>query len=596
MHFGTVTGTIRSMSRVFFILLIGLLSGALVLTAGTLFLSGNLGSDYTYFLPRLLYGYFWFMENGAFSVPWFSPAWCGGMPFFADPQVMYYSVPQWLTFISSPEVAVLVTFLLFASIGGLTMYLLLRNGFELDPWLALTGAALFAFNEFFLVRMTVGQLTNHAFMLIPMVAWQLILSAHAAGWRRWALLSQAALVFAYVVYAGAANLIVPFVLAVAGLMLIYACCYRTSLRVLASRLLVAGVIGACISSAKLVAGYAFISGFPRDGLSLGVFPDITHSLVSVFTMLFLNPWLSLQEVKTEILVQAHELRFGVTVVPLLLLLPGVFALPRVLWAVTLHRLLCTLLLLAIMAVPIVLSTGSEVIQETLKPLPYFRELGLASRWLCLLIPIVIVVPLLLVGQLQRALPGNAGAGRLSMAIACLSMPVIVISYFMTERTQDYPYNPDAVIAGYERIKNGGAVPTIEYVEDRPGAKLLTGLDDAFIRGRSSRICYQPIFGYKLERFPLQHLHAGPVYDEVKGYLNIKNPACYLYPAENQCSRGDHFRIAQSDYAAHFLTNQPFPWHRPFYQQAADLLSVLTLLCSMLVVLLGAFRNLAGKAA
>ncbi len=34
----------------------------------------KLGHDYTYFLSRLLAGYYWFETNGLFAIPWFTPA------------------------------------------------------------------------------------------------------------------------------------------------------------------------------------------------------------------------------------------------------------------------------------------------------------------------------------------------------------------------------------------------------------------------------------------------------------------------------------------------------------------------------------------
>src|SRR5213080_1554820 len=69
----------------------------------------GLGGDYKLHLPNLLAGYFHGLTNGPLSVPWFSPAKCGGVPFLADLNVGYYSLPQGLSFIVDPLAAVRLT-------------------------------------------------------------------------------------------------------------------------------------------------------------------------------------------------------------------------------------------------------------------------------------------------------------------------------------------------------------------------------------------------------------------------------------------------------------------------------------------------------
>src|SRR5258708_949654 len=63
---------------------------------------GKLGDDYEYFLPLLLAGKFWIAENGLLAPPIFSPAFCGGLPFLANPQSIFYSVPQALALLTDP--------------------------------------------------------------------------------------------------------------------------------------------------------------------------------------------------------------------------------------------------------------------------------------------------------------------------------------------------------------------------------------------------------------------------------------------------------------------------------------------------------------
>lgn len=75
--------------------------------------NGRLGSDFSIGFPNLLDGVFWYHNNGLFKAPWFTPSWGGGLPKFPNPQSMYYSVPQFLCFITNPLISVKLTLLLF---------------------------------------------------------------------------------------------------------------------------------------------------------------------------------------------------------------------------------------------------------------------------------------------------------------------------------------------------------------------------------------------------------------------------------------------------------------------------------------------------
>jgi len=91
---------------------------------------GTLGHDYAYVLPRLLAGLFWFKSNGLDEVPWFTPAFCGGVPFLSDPQSFYYSVPQFLSFVFGPVTSIYVTFLLFAGVLYAQWFLYLSDDYR----------------------------------------------------------------------------------------------------------------------------------------------------------------------------------------------------------------------------------------------------------------------------------------------------------------------------------------------------------------------------------------------------------------------------------------------------------------------------------
>lgn len=533
-------------------------AGVLVMTGTQLFLGDSLGSDYTYFVPRLTFGYFWWLENGAFSIPWFSAAWCGGLPYFADPQVMFYSVPQWLLFVAGPQTSVFVTFVLFSLLGAMGFYFLLTRIFVMNQTLALIGALLFAFNEFFLFRMLIGHLTYHVFPLIPLVTLAITASIRQDGLRAPAMVLLAGVMIAYVVHAGAANFLIPFMLSVLLLLIVYLLVHPDQLGSAVTSYVGAGFIGFLLSLSKIAAAWSFVRWFPRGTLSLGVFDDLTESLMATFTLLFMNPWLTLTEISTEYLIQAQELRFGVTLVPLLLLLAGLLAVPAMIRAVTMTRLLLLAVLMLIMAIPVVLSVDAPALNHLLKQLPYFREMSLAVRWIAMLIPVAIVIPLLMMNQVFQEV-GESTRSALAYGLLLITTVLLLVSHLITEKPWDIPYDPATQNNRYHEVRAGGAVPAIAEIVAAPEAKTFANVDDAFLGGGSTQICYQPLFGYELERYPIGKLKEGSVFAEESGYLNLKNPACYLFPEENACKPGGHFSIADRDEAGRFVTNQPFNW-------------------------------------
>jgi hypothetical protein len=57
---------------------------------------GTMGHDYALVMPNWLDGHIWSANNGL-AAPWFTPSFCAGQPFYADPQSSFYSYLQRLT-------------------------------------------------------------------------------------------------------------------------------------------------------------------------------------------------------------------------------------------------------------------------------------------------------------------------------------------------------------------------------------------------------------------------------------------------------------------------------------------------------------------
>ena len=79
--------------------------------------NGGLGHDYEMWFPRMLAGVYYFVTNGVSVIPWFTPSCCGGTVFFANPQYLFFSIPQFLNFYFDPIVSIKITMMLFAALG-----------------------------------------------------------------------------------------------------------------------------------------------------------------------------------------------------------------------------------------------------------------------------------------------------------------------------------------------------------------------------------------------------------------------------------------------------------------------------------------------
>ena len=86
----------------------------------------------------------------------------------------------------------------------------------------------------------------------------------------------------------------------------------------------------------------------------------------------------------------------------------------------------------------------------------------------------------------------------------------------------------------------------------------TKFDHIFTQGSSNALCYEPIFGYRLEALQKDQLRISEInIPDKDGFLVLKNPACYVYPAENECRPGMHFMVTEWDRVKRFVNQQDF---------------------------------------
>lgn len=548
---------------------------------------GKLGHDYALFLPKLLDGSWWYQGNGLLAVPWFTPAFCGGIPLFPDPQSLYYSLPQFLSFWFDPLQSVYLTFLVFGGLGFLGTYVLLHGVFGCSLPVALFGAGCFLWNGFYAHRMLIGHLTYHAFMLVPLIAYVLLRAprgdARATRWTGTGDVVFAGVLVAYMFQAGMVNVICPALGSIVGL----ACLHSVQTGQPSPfwrRFSLAGVVAGGLCCAKLVAAMAYLHHFGRDAYMLPGAPHLLDVVRLIGYSLFIGPahvYAGQVLVHLQWLLDRHEFEFGVTVVPGLLLLFGSGeALWRRTWMQKCTRLgpwawLHIAILAILLCLPVALNYYTPGWNAVLKQIPIVQNSTSLMRWISLYIPLVVVLSCLALEHTTCLRPYRA-----SIAGVCLL--TLVTIHMGTERAYYHAqsYAPELVVQAAHRTQGGEWTPAISHIavfhNDAGQPFMPPARNDVLTQGHSQLLCYEPMFGYRLEAFPITALRPGPVMQEHNGFLNVKQPACYVYPAANACTPGDHFSVQQAQEAAAFVRYRPWPFSLPVWQRLANCVSGLTL--------------------
>ena len=552
----------------------------------------RLGHDYAAVFPNWLDGRYWFANNGL-EPPWFSPSFCAGQPFFADPQSAFYALPQMITLVSDPLTAAYSSLLICASLMFWGGYILMRRVFLTSPATACLVGGLLMFNGFLPHRMIAGHTSYQAFSLVPWVALALLIPIEGRLAKATAGVVAGVLI-AYWVQSGLGTLIVAAALAVLVIALV-AAMRGASMRSFVTRSMLASIVGLGLSASKLVAAMSLLSQLPRDFYPLPGAATIADTLVMLLACLFL-PSQAAQQIGVPRLANLmwaaapHEWAYGFGMAAAVLAVLLLYSLARN-RAFKLpsggRQWLLFSAIIVVLAWPLAFSTWQADWNAFLKSLPLLGSTSFPLRWFIVYIPFTaICLGLLLESQLR-------GRARTLAALACLAGTVILSAieprgYY---EQQGYDIRPIMIANEYARSHPGearigqlGTEASLQVGDNQTNL----GSNDTLIVGMSQVYCYNPIFGYRLEKFSAEGLESGDVLKETDGYLNLKNPACYVFPKENGCSPGDRFRSDQFEQARAFAGYRPFAFRTSRLQDYASIATLATLvgtaviLCAWLV--------------
>lgn len=540
---------------------------------------GEIGYDYSYAVPHLLAGYYRFLSEGIFSVPWFSPHACGGFALAAHPHSFYFSIYQLLTFFMAPSHASQYSFFVFAGIGQIGFYVLMRQVFSTPKILALAASTLFLFNSFYTFRMIIGHMTFHSYMLLP---WLLYCACLRLDTQRTALIAKnvglgilLGMLAAYIFLSGGVHITLPMGLAVLAIYAIYVAT-GGAIPHFWQRVVIGAIVAVVLSSSKLSMATHLIQHVDRSFYALPGFTSLWDQLIHVgYAMFFEHPVGVYQHLVNYDLYRhaKFEWEFSVGVMPLICLpVLTIYHLVKGNLHVTHLRVGALCLALVILLLPLAVTFHTPAWHAILQNIPLLKNSSLLFRWYCIYIPCLIFCTIGLLQALPypRLRTGVAGL----VILGTMGVFVLRDNTFYTDY-HNYHYSPAVLDAAHAKATSTGHVQPITMIgEDNAFGmhSVLTG--DLMGQGISALNCYEPLFGYSHENFPQQTLHNGSAIALKNGVYNMKNPACYVFPAENHCAPGDHFRADQAKQLEQFLAYQSFEFAMPTYQKVINVVCVI----------------------
>ena len=345
-----------------------------------------------------------------------------------------------------------------------------------------------------------------------------------------------------------------------------------------------------VCAGKLAAVVGLLGHVPRDMYPLPGFRNIAVAGWMAWQSLFLWPASAMTHslANAAITLELHEFDYRVGPVPLVLM--GVAA--WLAWtgrqgATPLRTRLLWEALALLLLVPLALNTYGAGWTAFLKAVPILRNSSNLVRFFA-----AYIVPACIGAGL--ALDRIVAAGPRSWTVAVCGAGLTALSLLAGDRGFYGPagvgvYDPAPVEASWRRLATGGAVPAIERLAiplDHAGKPDMSiGRGNLLTEGASPLFCYDALFGYHLELFRQGSLHAGRITDVTasggRQELNLKNPACYVFPAANGCASGDTFTLAGQAEAAAFADYRPFAFAKPWWARAADWLGMVSTVASVL---------------
>ena len=542
------------------------------------------GHDYGLALTRLLDNHYSYLLSG-FRILDYTASFCAGVFTFANPNSPALSLTQASTFLFGPQLGIQITFILASALGGVGVYWTVKQAADSIP-AALISANIFMFSGFLTTRFAVGHLNFYTIALAPLIAALLLRSNHCLLHKNYLSFvfyaSISALLTAHAIYGGVSGLALPFIFSIALIFLLGGGMKNNGFRVSMGWFAYL-TLSLALSAPKIEASLSLFKAIGnRSMYSLPGF-DFVGLLQYLMSALF---WIPNTKATNDNLVLSqwwqgwHELYIGLTPIVLISLIA---------WFVYRRKsfeafrpsnfgLLGTISIIAILLLPLIMNFHNEQLTALLKKIPILRDSSNMLRWSCLYVPAFSILAGYSLKNVKAFTPiGFACTVFITITVIGFQQMVITKNLVAKET-----FDPSKLLAGWAtkpsdipKISNLGIL-TKKQPDGSVRAIHAPQYDYVFLDGASNVTCYEPIFGYRLENFPVTSVSSGSIYQARGGRLNIVNPACYVYPEENNCKPGDLFKTGQKSELKHLINRQPMPAKISLARRISEWIALFTL--------------------
>ena len=557
--------------------------------------NGLVGHDYEQFIPNLIFGKIWF-SNNFLSVPWFSPSFCCGVPFFADPQSMYYSIQQFIFLIFNPILSIKIMFFTLSAFSYVGMFLLMSKNFKFNIYTSLLCASLFLFNGFFVYRAIAGHVAYLSYVFVPLYCFFLIKSwEEKTDKSSYIYLILSAIIFANFFHSGSGPIILIIFTSILSVLLLYSHLIN-SLKIFL-RFIMSLFLGTLISLSKITASLFFLNNFPRH-YPATEFNSFASFIKTFFLSFFVNPSQEHfnEDVKSMFPFGLHEMEYTVSIVPIILLF-FIFFINKNIFRLNFYSIRYFFLLIIIFLIPVLLNVNFLNQFQIIEKIPILNSTWVQFRWMLIYILPIIIISGLIVENLKIDF-------KQKKYLAIILVSVLLIQNLIKDNNwhyDDQKYSMKNAIDFSLKIKKGINPEIIgpAILMDKFGSpKKINNKNDMLFFSYSPLLCYQPIFGYGLEKLNLKQITFNSKqffedgsfifysnkFDEKDGNFAFFNPSCFLYPEENNCFPGTTFKISEKEQLTKFTNYKKFEFKQNKIQIVVNYISVLVLMISLIFLI------------
>ena len=543
------------------------LAGTLVLCLG--FLANGLillnGHDYGLALTRLLDSHFATLTQGV-GLYEYSPAFCGGVFNFANPNSASLSLSQLLVSLIGPETGIKALFVVASCLGSAGIFWSARLA-GLPNSAAIIAASCFALSGVFVTKLVVGHLLYYHLVLAPLAAAFLVKATtdflKGSHLPALAFVAAAAAITSLSIYGGVAGFLLPFMASILIIWLMSGGLREQPVKALCL-FAVYLILSVGLSAPKIEASMALFSNIGnRNFYSLPGF-DAGGVIAYMLSALFLIPdsdQINSVMFNAEWYLGWHEIYVGLPVMALLAAVIWGVRKPAVFKAFAWPAFgrLGSVGIIVTLLVPLLLNFYSPAWHRFLEALPVLGDSSNMLRWSCVYVP-AFAMAIGYVFREMNVLTPRPALVMVAMMAATAGWQYSVINTNLVEKET---FDPSEILSQWH--SDPARVPPVKFVglatddDGKGGRRVIHApqFDHVFTQGVSNATCYEPVFGYRLESFPIGSIRSGDVSLLKGGTYGMINPACYVYPAENNCTPGDRFTASQKDQMLRFVQRQPF---------------------------------------